>query len=360
MAAFQAYPQTSGLIDRALESGLFPALAVSIRQGGREVYRRFEGFLDPSPGKNGVVAERTEPDSLFDLASLTKVLSTTILALRAWEAGALSLEDRVGSFLPRARAREVKIRDILRHASGLPAIPALQASFPDSSHIDRDEAIARLLALPLEYSPGTRVLYSCSGFLVLGLILERISGTSLARHFDRELARPLGLDLGYWPRDPSRTAATEFCPWRKRRIRGEVHDESAYCLGPGAGNAGLFGRLDDVASLGSIFLSEGNLKGKQVLSPASIALMTRLQTPGLDEARALGFLLHGPDTQDGPDWPTTAFGHTGFTGTSLFFEPLRGLQVTILTNRIHGGREATAEAMPAFRKAIHGAILAES
>ena len=101
-----------------------------------------------------------------------------------------------------------------------------------------------------------------------------------------------------------------------------------------------------MASLGSIFLSEGSLEGRKVLGPESVALMTRLRLPGLNEARALGFLLHGPDTQDGPSWPAASFGHTGLTGTSLFFEPRRGLQVTILTNRVYGGREATAEAMP--------------
>lgn len=348
------FPKTELLISQALEAGLFPALALSVNLDGREVYRRVEGSLDPENG-----GEETRATSLFDLASLTKVLSTTILAMRAREAGALRLEDRVGSFFPGAGARELTVVDILKHSSGLPAVPALQRFFPDPTRIDRAEAIDHLLALEPETPPGQVVLYSCTGFLILGLILEKLYDLSLGRLFEQEIARPLGLEAHLGPVDPRRAAATETCPWRARRMRGEVHDESAFCLGGEAGNAGLFASLEDVRALAPIFLDEGLARGLRILSPESIRLMTRLQTPGLNEARGLGFLLHGPETQDGPSWPETAFGHTGFTGTSLFFEPQRRLFVASLTNRVYGGREATALALPRFRKAIHGAILEE-
>ncbi len=393
----------------ALADGTFPGIVCGVWKDGREVFSLVEGFAVP-PGDPDYAPCPMERGTVFDMASLTKAMSTAILVMRAVDSKALGLDDEVSRFFPTAGgphsgglpagaipAGTIPIRALLTHTGGLPAIPALQNFFPDPLRIDRDEAVARLLGIAPERAHGQSVVYSCTGFMLLGLILERVSGLSLGELFRRELALPLGLISAGFARgrDPGAigtdavsddgagspgsdrstacdtsplpfpgAAPTEFCVWRKRRIRGQVHDESSWCLGGQAGNAGLFACLDDVAAIASIYLGEGVARGAAgrdaaILSPESVVRMTTAQTSAPGERRSLGLRLHDADSLDGPAWPASSFGHTGFTGTSVFMDPESRLQAVTLTNRVYYGRDITAPKMTAFRRAFHTAIMRE-
>ncbi|MDP3177621.1 MAG: serine hydrolase domain-containing protein [Spirochaetaceae bacterium] len=383
----EAATRIDGLIERAIggsggalggaggSSGgrLFSAAACGIWVGGQRLYERYAGSLAPEEGGGPVGA-----DSLFDLASLTKPLCTAILAMRAREAGLFPLDATLGSILPESAARDVPLGAILAHAGGLQAGPALERHFPDASafeparpgHAARAVATAEreLLSLAPVEPRGRRVEYSCTGYMLLGLALRLIAGKGLSELFRDQIATPLDLgDAAFLPPPElrPRIAATELCPWRGRRLRGEVHDESAFCVGGAAGNAGLFATLRDLRAIAAIFLNggrgDGGADGKpgvRILSEESVRLMTVCAAEGLGRRRALGFAMHDDETQDGPSWPAAAFGHTGYTGTSVFVEPGRRLLAIALTNRVYYGRESTATAMSAFRKELHGEALA--
>ncbi|MDH7483843.1 MAG: serine hydrolase, partial [Spirochaetales bacterium] len=305
--------------------------------------------------------------TLFDAASLTKPLATALLVMKAWETRALDLDAPLGKFLdglPPATA-EMPIRALMTHTAGLPAIPALQLQFPEPTRLDRAKAVAQLLSIEPETPVGAHVLYSCTGYQLLGLVLEKRGDRLLGELFNQELAVPAGLShAGFAPSilpdgTPERlphAAATEYCPWRKRRIQGQVHDESAYCLGGHAGNAGLFLNLESAIALGSLYLQEGWCQGRQLLQPSTIVSMLRPSTTGMQEQRSLAFKYHDADTSDGPLWPATAFGHTGFTGTSIMFEPQHRIMAVLLTNRVYYGRDATQERIVAFRKRFHSSV----
>lgn len=336
-------------VQAGIESGVFPSAVVSIRREGGGAVAAF-GAADKA--------------TVYDLASLTKPLATTILVLRAAESGELSLDDRLDRFLPEARggANGATVRDILSHSGGLPAIPALQLRFPDSGRISREAAIAVLLGIEPEGPHRQKVVYSCTGFLLLGLVLERLSGQRLADLFRTEVAARLGLSetgspAGYASFLPDETARlraapTEFCPWRNRRVRGEVHDESSFCLGGDGGNAGLFADAAGAARLFSVYEDGGGL-----LKSETAAEARRLQTEGLDRRRGLGLQLHDGESFDGRSCPADSYGHTGFTGTSAWRSPEARTSAVVLTNRVYYGREETAERIAAFRRTFHAALL---
>lgn len=351
----------AGMISDAISARAFTCCAASVLNPGAPPIRLFSGIMDPeeASGLDGPAPIRR--DALFDLASLTKPLATTILALIALDRGGLGLDDEAAKYLPEARGlmNGSTLRDLLRHSAGLPAIPALQVDFPDPGRVDRDKAVARLCAIDAAESPGKSVVYSCTGFLLLGMILERIGGRRLSGLFRDEVASPLGLDgregrglATFCPPEALRGACvpTEICPWRKTRVRGVVHDESSYCLGGDGGNAGLFADLAAVERLFSVFLDGGGI------IPEALAREARLlQTAGMGEPRGLGFQLSFIEgTMD-------SYGHTGFTGTSIGgfdqgSDPRDGVLGILLANRIYYGREGTLEKIRSLRSDFYGTM----
>ncbi|MBU1081237.1 MAG: beta-lactamase family protein, partial [Spirochaetes bacterium] len=285
------------------------------------------------------------------------------------------------------------VREVMAHSAGLPPIPELQRFFPDAASVDRDEAVRRLLAIEPDGPPGYGVAYSCTGFLLLGVALERLGGARLSELFRRQVAEPLGLSDGASPAgsdgpDPRvpkiggaaavatpvvpgapRAVATfrpspgleglcvptEECAWRGRRVRGEVHDESSYCMGGDGGNAGLFANLAGAEALFGVWETGGGL-----LKPETVAAARACATDGLGRRRGLGIQLHDGETCDTPAWPADSYGHTGFTGTCAWAAPATAgrprVAVVSLTNRVYRGRAQTAELIVAFRKALHGAV----
>ncbi len=295
-------------------------------------------------------------DTLYDLASLTKLVTATVVVVLA-ERGTVAVDDPVARYLPAfADGRlDVTVRHLLTHTAGLPADTLAWREQPDPQ-----TRRAAVLAETLLDKPGSTYRYSCVGFLVLGLLVEQVAGP-LDQLVQQEVAGPLGLtDLSYRPRDrgvdPDRIAATELRPGAGD-IRGVVHDENAASWDGVAGNAGLFGTATDLLGLGRAMLDL--LAGRRTalaLSPATARAMVTDQAPGTGAAFGVGFgwriddaAFLGPLAGRG-----RAYGHTGFTGTSLVLDEERDLVAAMLTNRVHPSRTWT-ELNP-FRRELAGEL----
>jgi CubicO group peptidase (beta-lactamase class C family) len=298
-----------------------------VRWAGREVCRVSTGNTDPHGG--GVPTTAGTP---FDLASLTK-LFTGAAALRLAAEGQIELDSPVTRYLSdfEGRGKElVSVRHLLTHTSGLPPGPALYG--PDAPADPR----AALLAVPLSHPPGQRVVYSDTGVMVLGLVIETLTGHGLDGAIETLVCAPLGIrDTRFGPRPEA--AATEWDAARGCRIRGEVHDENAAALGGIAGHAGLFGTAGDVMTFARAFAECDT----SFLPAELIAAATTEQAAEGNERRGIAWKLRSPD----PEAPEHAFspdtfGHYGFTGTALWHDPRREATVVLLTNRVYFGRQA--------------------
>lgn len=289
------------------------------------------------------------PDTRYDLASLTKVTATLPCVLRLAEAGEIGLDDPVAKYLPAFGKDRVSIRHLLTHSSGLPAIKEVWR-LPGTA----EERFAAVLAEPLQAPVGTVVKYSDLGFVMLGRIVADVVGAPLQQAFDELVARPLGMTAtGYLPGGPAApTEANWFDdPERQDPKSGVVHDENAESLGGVAGQAGLFGTASDLAA----YLRAGWLaEDSPILTPAMRAEALRCQTGGLDGRRGLGWTLRG-DSYDfmGRQWPSTGAGHTGFTGTSIAFDPASQIWCVLLTNAVLFGRDNRTRGL---RRSLHDAV----
>lgn len=292
-------------------------------------------------------------DTIFDLASLTK-LFTAAVALKAVEAGVLDLDEPVVEQIPEFRAG-VTLRELLIHTSGLPAVRQLWI-VPGG----RKERSDSLLASMAEAAPGERHVYSCVGYLVAGLLLERVLGAPLPELVGKHITGPLGMDdTVFCPDGPklARVAATEDSSHVGRgMVRGEVHDEASWSLGGTGGNAGLFGTASDLLRFAEMLRCGGidPETGTSVLTEESVRAMTTDQLgPELRAAVGYGQGI-GPRVADrtfmGAQLSDRSYGHTGFTGTSLVVDPERGLVVIVLTNAVHPVRGRIA--MGPLRSAI--------
>lgn len=281
-------------------------------------------------------------ETLWDLASLTKVVGTTSAVLQLAAEGRLSIDAPVGRYLPMwsgAADSSVTVRHLLTHTGGLPAWRALykEATSPE-------DARRIALATRADTTPGARTLYSDLDFIFLGLIVERLSGQPLDRYLATRVFAPLGMrDTRYRPPAEwrARTAPTEIDPWRGRHLRGEVHDENAASLGGVSGHAGLFSTAADLARFAQGYLRWGRAADGRVVFDS--ATVVRFVTPQSMPAprRALGWEIPtGGNSAGRCLLPTEgAFGHTGFTGTSIWIAPGRDRFVVLLTNRVNPTRE---------------------
>ncbi len=346
------------LITEALAENTFPGIAVQVEKKGKIIFQSVRGKASLLNG-----GEELKRDSLFGLASLTKPLATSLVLLHLLEQEGLSTEKTLGVFLP-ARSKdtsELKLHDILLHISGLPALPEMFKLFPDGNSCSREQAVEHLLGIKPHQPPRHSVVYSCTGFILLGLVAEKIGGAPLDKLFHQIVCEKAGLkDLMFNPvgKQRSRAVCEEFDPWRGRWIRGEVHDENAWTMGGVSGNAGLFGTLESVSALCEVFLNRGTLNGKRILPEEIMEKMTQNLTTGIEgDPRAYGTACNGPEIFAGQGFSGNSYGHTGFTGTSIWIDPERELKIVTLTNRVHFGREETAEKIKAFRRAFHPLFL---
>lgn len=313
-----------------VERGAFPGAALAVGRWDRTVVERGFGRVRWGAGAD------VDPDrTVYDLASLTKVVATTTAAMLLVEDGKLDLDAPVSRYLPAfsgGRKDGVTIRSLLTHTSGLPAWADLGTGHPD-------RVLARAVGMHLETVPGQRAAYSDIGFVVLYAAAERAAGEPLHRLLDRRVFGPLGMrNTMYLPG----TWCERCAPTHQRRdgteLRGAVHDPIATQLGGITGNAGLFSTVHDLSRFAAMLANGGEVDGVRVLRSATIRQFTRRQ-PGAS-TRALGWDTPRPngDGAAGLHISPTAFGHTGFTGTSMWIDPERGTWVILLSNRTYAPR----------------------
>jgi serine-type D-Ala-D-Ala carboxypeptidase len=365
------FSKADSILSHAIDA-VTPAAQLVIRHKGEVVHTISLGFLDPETR-----ACPTNDQTLFDLASVTKLYTTTVF-MTLVEQGRVTLDTPVRVVLPefdglrpiqayenpldwgkivsiseepgQVDAGQITFRNLLTHNSGLPA----WRLFKDQPSAEA----ARLMALGtfFSYPPGEQIVYSDVGLILLGLALEQLTRSPLDEAIDARVIRPLGLKstrflpVANQPYDTTNIAPTEFCRWRGRRILGEVHDESAWRLGGVAGHAGMFSNASEVSSFGQSFLDASLLRRE------TIAEMIRLQAEFDAIRRGIGFALWSPDPEasSNPFSPQT-FGHTGFTGTCLWIDPQRDLVTALLTNDVYGGR--ANRGIGDLRVQVHRAIV---
>ncbi len=280
-----------------------------------------------------------DENTVWDMASLSKVIGTTTAAMQLWEQGRLNLDAPVQKYIPEFTGRNkdlVTVRNLLTHSSGLPAWRPLykEARTPE-------EAIELVFTTPLDTLPNVRTVYSDLGIITLGKIIERISGESLDGYLSLHVFGPLGMKSTMyrppaWMRE--RIAPTERDPWRERLVYGEVHDENSYALDGVAGHAGLFSTGHDLAIFAQMYLNRGVYDSVRVISEAAVERFTTVQDSAFSN-RALGWEVPSGRNSAGHLLSKHAFGHTGFTGTSIWMDPERDIFVILLSNRVDPSRE---------------------
>jgi CubicO group peptidase (beta-lactamase class C family) len=355
------WPEVEAVLRRAVDDGVVPgaALCVGTRDGQR--WSSALGCAELRPLRRPVA-----PGLAWDLASLTKVLCTTSVAMRLVEEGRLDLDRPVCAWVPEAPPG-VTAAHLLQHGSGLPAWGPLHervdaAGLAWGSPAARASMVEAALAPGLEAAPGQRHRYSDLGFLLLGAVLEAVGGERIDRLFERLVRRHSGADLRWgWPG----AAATEDCPRRGRVLVGEVHDLNAAAMGGLAPHAGLFGTPEAVAAHGLWLLRAWDGVGEG-LSAGTVRRFWSSVGPGSHRLGWDGVTPGGSSA--GPRWPLDGVGHLAFTGCSLWIAPRQGAVVALCTNRVHpvieGGAVPSAPVSPrlaAFKRlrpAVHTAVVA--
>lgn len=336
----------SNLLSERIAAGDFPSAVYVVAERGDEVFADALGNSVVEPQRIAATL-----NTIYDLASLTKPLTTGLLCARQVENKTLNLDDSVSKYLPefaRSDKQAITFGQLLTHSSGLPAWRPLYVLAAD----EPERTIATIANLDLEYQPGSRVVYSDLGFILLGSLLERITGTTLIELAQTEIFRPLGLSHTFfnpelamqtgiaacetgnaYERETCRnTGADDYKNWREELIWGQVHDGNAYFLGGAAGHAGLFSTARETLTMATQFLAAQT----RLLNPTTCDLFRKNLTPGLDEARSFGWqLAETKDSAAGPDLPRDSFGHSGFTGTSCWIDPNHERVFILLTNRTH-------------------------
>ncbi len=351
------------LINKELETETFPGIEIFYAKGSEVLLHKTWGKMQSGNSSPLLL------DTIFDVASLTKPVVTATLLLIMQEEGSLKLGDAVQFYLPEFAGRgkkRITLRHLLTHVSGLPAWKNLYESVKNP-----EEAHTRLMNIPLEYSPGKKMIYSCLGFLVLGEVISKITGKRLSNLFNDKIAKPLKLHNSMFSpgkklSDLSTIAPTENCTFRKKLLRGIVHDENSFAFEEEGGNAGLFSTAKDLLRFTQLLINEGELDGVRLLSKQSIAEMLKNHNPAGLTPRGLGWEIKKPmSTADGasweyscgPDFPDNSCGHTGFTGTSLWFNHATKQIVIALSNRVNISRENNIDSIKRFRVNLHGLLI---
>jgi serine-type D-Ala-D-Ala carboxypeptidase len=338
----------------AIDDRAFPCASAAITHNGDLVGLKALGRFTYEP--DSTVATTA---SIFDIASVSKVVATTAMAMILYERGLLDLEVPVAAILPEfagedLRRQEVTVHMLLAHSSGLPAYEKLFLRA-----ITRGELLRAALSVPLAGEPGYFSVYSDIGFIVLGVALERIADESIDRFCQREIFGPLGMAHTAFNPAPAWKA---FIPptandtgFRGRIVQGEVQDENCSVMGGVAGHAGLFGTAQDIA-----VFAEAMLNGEhRIVRPETLALFTRRESAPADTSRALGWDTPSSPSQSGRYFSGRSFGHLGYTGTSLWIDPERRLSITLLTNRTWPdcSSQKIKEVRPKFHDAVVEAFL---
>ncbi|MGA7079340.1 MAG: serine hydrolase [Terriglobales bacterium] len=338
------------ILEMAIAGRAFPACSLAVTFRGELVAHKTFGRFTYDPASPEVTTA-----SLFDLASLTKVVATTSMAMILYERGVLDLEAPVAAIVPEfadndASRREVTLRMLLAHSSGLPAYEKL---FLRAS--SREELLRLAFSTPLTAGPGTRAEYSDIGFIILSVALEQLADESLDLFCQREIFGPLGMThTTFKPAHGLKDSAVPTADdrsFRHRIIQGEVQDENASILGGVAPHAGLFSTAENLAIFAHAVLNGGH----PILRPETVELFSRREAAPVGTSRTLGWDTPSAPSQSGKYFSARSFGHLGYTGTSLWIEPERQLSVTLLTNRTWP--DCTNQEIKRVRPAIHDAVV---
>lgn len=351
----RVFSRAFSVLRDAIAQHTFPAACLAVAYEGRLVaLKSFGHFTYDSDSAAATAA------TVFDLASLTKTVATTTVAMVLYERGLLDLEAPVAGTLPEflagssggsdPRREQVTFRMLLAHSSGLPAYEKL---FLQSQ--TRDELLRAAFTTSLSADPGTRAEYSDIGFILLGIALERIANASLDVFCRREVFGPLSMnDTTFNPTAGSRAKippTADDRTFRKKLIQGEVQDENAFVLGGVAGHAGLFSSAEDLTRFACAMLQGGS----PILRAGTVNLFTRRQSAPSGTSRALGWDTPSSPSQSGKYFGPRSFGHLGYTGTSLWIDPDRQLAITLLTNRTWP--DCSNHAIKQVRPEFHDAVI---
>ena len=362
MASYQTICAT---LDRAVSIGIAPGMAVAFGRSDQSLlhYSAGAAMLQPQqiPLQNG---------AYFDLASLTKVLATTLIIMRFYERGILDIDAPLAQLHPGyadTPCAALSPRQLLAHCAGLPATERLyldQAPHGPDLEVRRRETLSPDRHIPLADPPNSETRYSDLGPIVLGDLLEHLSQQRLDHLFANEVCSPLHIDDAFFvhlqtplPRaqHPRETfVATEDCSWRQQVLCGQVHDENAYLLGGVAGHAGLFASLQAVEKLAQMLLLAAAGQSNY-LSAKTLQHFTQRQHLVPDSSRALGWDTPSENSSSGQYFSANSFGHTGFTGTSLWIDREQNRYIALLANRVHPSRSNSA--FLRFRPELHDQII---
>lgn len=338
----------SGLLEDGIRAHAFPGAALIVTHKGRIALEHYCGRLTYDDDSQHVNAE-----TVFDLASLTKVMVTTPLAMQLVEQRKLRLQHPVVSRVPEfagadARRASITFEHLLAHSSGLPAHKKYYEHARDAASVLR-----LIFETPLEAEPGTRTEYSDVGFILIGVAIERMLGAGLDILAHERVLSPLGLACSFGPLTHVTNVAPtlEAVDFRDRRICGQVNDENAWVMGGIAGHAGLFGTARDVAKFALAMLSHD----PKICSRQTLEVFTRRQMTPPGTSRALGWDTPSAPSQSGRYLSPQSFGHLGYTGTSLWIDPERDLSITLLTNRTYP--DNSSQEIKRCRPLIHDAAI---
>ena len=356
-AAQSVLTTADAVLQQAIAARAFPCAAYGIWLQGRVVATgaagRFTYEADAPPA---------QPETIFDLASVSKVVATTAMTMRLWERGRLDLEAPIAHWLPEfaaggdAARKALTVRMLLTHSSGLPAHARLWEMCATAK-----ELIQACIQMPLEAEPGTRALYSDIGFILLGVLLERVSGEGIDAFCEREVFRPLGMaHTRYLPPAAWRDAIapTQIDETLRRRVvQGEVQDENCWRMGGVSGHAGVFSTVPDLLRFAACILQQG----QPLFEARTIERFTRRDAMVAGSSRALGWDTPSAPSTSGQYFSAHSAGHLGYTGTSLWLDFEKNLAVVLLTNRTYPGRgpEGISRAIQTFRPQFHDAVFAD-
>ena len=343
------------ILEQGIARRAFPGATVAVTHQGKLV--ALKGFGRFTYETN---SPQITPDIVFDLASVSKVIATTSMAMILYERGLLDLDAPVAGVVPEfakdnddPRRSEITFRMLLAHSSGLPAHEKLYLNAKS-----REELIAAAMRVPLKAEPGSHAEYSDIGFIVLGVALERVAEEPIDRFCQREVFGPLGMTQTMF--NPPAAWKVRIPPtaddqtFRKRIIQGEVYDENASVMGGVAPHAGLFATATNVAIFAQAMLNGG----APIVRAEALTLFTRQQSSPPETSRALGWDTPSSPSQSGKYFSPSSFGHLGYTGTSLWIDPERQLSVTLLTNRSWPdcANQVIKEVRPQFYDAVVQAL----
>lgn len=339
------------VIEKAIKDTAFPGASLLIAKDGKIIYQKGYGHLTYD-----YTSRTVTPNTIYDLASVSKVIATTTATMMCIDRGLFRLDDKVSKYIPQFAVNgkeNITIRNLLLHNSGLPAYKRYYEMYDTAEDVLND-----IYSTQLDYATGTKTVYSDLGMITVGKIIEKVTGKTLDQFCKEEIFDPLGMTNTFY--NPPSVYKNRIAPtendnyWRHRLLIGEVHDETASMLGGVAGHAGLFSTSGDLAKLLQMLLQKGSYQGKKFIEEQTVELFTKRQSQ--ESSRALGWDTKSPKgSSAGNLFSADSYGHTGYTGTSVWTDPERKLIVVLLTNRVYPTRNNLK--ILDVRPAVHDAVI---